>query len=435
MLRAHTVLGGAVMEEDGQNQVSAWQLAWTVLLPFSVCFFLSNYYRSVNAILSPRLLSDLHLAASNLGFLTSAYFFTTAVFQLPLGLLMDRYGPRRVQASLMGIASIGVLVFAVSAHYPVLVFGRAIMGIGAAGALMTAFQAVTLWYAKQHWPLLNGFVLGAGGLGALAATLPTELILHVFDWRHLMLGVAIASLSASALVFGLAPERKVEHARETMREQLRGVAKVCRSSLFLCIMPLYAMTVGSNLAFQGLWAGPWLKDVAHLSASHVARGLLVVSVLQTISYVIVGWLAGVLSKHGIGFVRIIGSGTFLFVATQVGLLLPTGSARWMVLIGMGLLANVNLLSYPLLVQNLPASVTGRANTALNFSVFIGAFFLQYIVGVLIDMFAPIALTTYPPLAYQIAFAFMFGLQTASWIWFVVSSRRNSMSASLPLNHQ
>jgi MFS family permease len=414
--------------EGNQARTVTWRHALIVLAPFGACFFLSNYYRSMNAVLSPRLMFDLELTANSLGLLTSVYFFTTALFQLPLGLLMDRYGPRRVQAVLMAIASVGVLIFAVGRHLPVLMAGRAIMGVGAAGALMTSFQAVMLWFPAQRWPLLNGLVLSAGGLGALAATLPSELILHVTDWRHLMFGVAIASFATSALIFGVAPERTVGRTSGSLREQLLGVVRVYNDRLFLRVAPLYATTVGGNLAFQGLWAGPWLKDVAHLSSSQIARGLLAVTVLQTIGYVLVGWLAGVLGRRGIGLVQIIGTGTFLFIVTQAGLLLPTGDARWLVLLGMGLLANINLLSYPLLAQNLPSGLMGRANTALNFLVFLGAFLLQYVVGVIIVLFKPMVPTTYPPHAYQMAFAVMFVLQAASWIWFLMPGKRKPLAA-------
>lgn len=414
--------------ESSQDRKATWRLAWTVLVPFGAGFFLSNYYRSMNAVLSPRLMSDLQLEAANLGLLTSVYFLTIALFQLPLGLLMDRYGPRRVQGALMALASAGVLIFAVGQQLPVLIFARAIMGVGAAGGLMTSFQAVMLWFPAQRWPLLNGFVLSVGGLGALAATLPTELVLDVTDWRHLMLGVAVASVAASALIFGVAPERSFARATGTLRAQLQGVLRVYSDRLFLRIAPLYATTVGGNLAFQGLWAGPWLKDVAHLSFSQVARSLLVVAVLQIISYLLVGWLAGILGKRGIGLAQIIGTGTFLFIVTQAGLLLPTGQARWGVLLGTGLLANINLLSYPLLAQNFPLGLMGRVNTALNLFVFLGAFVVQYAVGVLIDLFEPVAPTTYPPHAYQTAFVVMFVVQAATWIWFLIPGKRRPLKA-------
>ena len=116
----------------------------------------------------------------------------------------------------------------------------------------------------------------------------------------------------------------------------------------------------------------------------------------------------------------------LFIVTQAGLLLPTGQARWMVLLGMGLLANINLLSYPLLAQNFPAALMGRVNTALNLFVFLGAFVLQYAVGAMVGLFEPVAPTTYPPHAYQIAFAVMVVVQVASWIWFLTLGMRRPL---------
>ena len=411
------------MECKGRERTATWRLVFTIVVPFGIGFFLSNYYRSMNAVLSPRLISDLGLTATSFGLLTSVYFFATALFQLPLGLLMDRYGPRAVQATMMMLASAGVAIFAVGQQLPLLIFGRAVMGIGAAGALMTSFQAVTLWFPASRWPLINGLVLGAGGLGALTATLPTELILHVTDWRHLMLGVAVASLAAGALIATVVPDRKAGRDSGSLREQLQGVARIYSDRLFLRIAPLYATTVGGNLAFQGLWAGPWLKDVAHLSSSQIARGLLVVAVLQTISYVVVGWLAGVLGKRGIGIPRIIGIGTLLFIASQGGLLMPSGTARWPVLVGMGVFANVNLLSYPLLARNFPAGLVGRVNTAINLFVFLGAFVLQYAVGALIGLFEPVSPGVYPAYAYQVAFAVMVAVQAASWTSFLILGKR------------
>src|ERR1700733_8347380 len=159
-----------------------------VLVPLGAAFLLSNFFRSLNAVLSPYLIADLHLTARSLGLITSVYFFTSAVFQAPLGLFMDRYGPRRVQGALMLLATAGVIVFALGRDPIVLILGRAIMGIGAAGALMTCFQAVVLWFPPARWPVLNGWVMAAGGLGGLMASVPAELVLHVTDWHGLMLG-------------------------------------------------------------------------------------------------------------------------------------------------------------------------------------------------------------------------------------------------------
>jgi MFS family permease len=152
-----------------EAQSPAGNLILRVLTPLGAAFLLSNFYRSLNAVLSPYLIADLQLTARQLGLLTSIYFFTSAVFQAPLGLLMDRYGPRRVQATLTSVAALGTLMFALSSNVPVLILARAIMGIGAASALMTSFQAIVLWAPPPRWPQLNGWILAAGGVGGIFA--------------------------------------------------------------------------------------------------------------------------------------------------------------------------------------------------------------------------------------------------------------------------
>jgi MFS family permease len=106
-----------------------------VLLPFAAAYFLSYLYRSVNAVIAPDLVSDFALSAAELGLLTSAYFLTFAAFQLPLGLLLDRFGPRRTDAALLLIAALGGMVFALAHGLPLLILGRALIGLGVSGSL------------------------------------------------------------------------------------------------------------------------------------------------------------------------------------------------------------------------------------------------------------------------------------------------------------
>ncbi len=397
-----------------------------VLAPFAAGFYLSNYYRFVMAVMSPRLVQEFGLTAAELGLLTSIYFFMAAVFQAPLGLLMDRYGPRRVQAVMMAGAGIGVLIFAFATDKTTLLIGRVVMGIGAAGGLMTAFQAIILWFSVDRRPLLNGFVMSVGGLGALTATLPTELLLQVTDWRHVMLAIAIASFVVSGLIFLAVPEKPGASKATTFADQIGGLLQIYQTPFFWRIAPIYATTVGAMFAFQSLWAAPWLKDVGHLPLSEIARDLLVVNVLQIPCYVGIGWAGMQLSRRGIGLPAVVAVGTLLFILSQSGLLVPDGRAHWLVLVGMGCLANVTLLLYPALAEKIPPQLIGRANTALNLFVFVGAFGVQYAVGLLIDLVPPLSPGVYPPSAYQFAFAALILAETLSWLWFI-RPRRGELS--------
>jgi nitrate/nitrite transporter NarK len=401
----------------------------TVLAPFAAVFALGNYFRFMNAVLAPHIVADLRLTASDLGLLVSAYFLASALFQAPLGLLMDRFGPRRVQATLIIIGGIGALIFAAAQTWPMALLGRVVMGLGAAGALMTSIQAITLWFPMSRWPFFNGIVLGVGGLGSLAATLPTQWLIDFAGWRQLMVGIALAAFAGGLMLFAVVPERLADKKPSTLGEQLRGLGEIYRDRVFWRVAPLYMTTVGSTIAFQSLWAGTWLRDVAALGPNAVASDLLILTVMQVASYVLNGFVASELNRRGIALMRIIIIGAALYILSQAPLVLPTGVGRWAILLGMGLLSNVNTLCYPMLSQHFPQRLIGRANTALNTFFFIGAFTLQYMVGLVIDLFPTEASGHYPVIAYQLAFAVIVVAQIASWIWLLIPPRQAEAARS------
>lgn len=402
----------------------------SVLAPFALVFALCNYYRTVNAVLAPYLIAALSLTAGQLGLLISIYFLVSALFQAPLGLLMDRFGPRRVQATMIVIAGIGMLIFALGDNWPILIFGRTVMGIGAAGGLMTSLQAVTLWFPAARWPVFNGLVMSIGNLGTLSATLPTQFLLDYVDWHHVLVGVALASFLGSLLLFTVVPEKAGPPKNTTLHEQLQGMAAIYRDRLFWRFAPLYLSTTGSTMAFQSLWAGPWLHDVARLDANDVASHLLILSLLQVASYFIIGWIATELGKRNVALVRMVICGSAIYIASLSPLMLPSGIGRWSVLLGIGLLSNVNTLCYPILSRHFPPAMTGRATTALNSFFFVGAFIVQFMIGIVIDLVAPVEPGHYPVLAYQLAFAAMISVQLCGWLWCLIPPRQMKPAAAM-----
>ena len=179
----------------------------TVLAPFAAGYFLSYLFRSVNAVVGPRLVADIGLSATGLGFLTSAYLLAFALFQLPLGLLLDRFGPRRVQAGLLATAAFGALLFAIGGDLPTLTIARALIGLGFAGGLMSGFKAVVLWLLEPQRALANAGVMSFGALGTLVATVPTELAVEAAGWRTVFAGLAAVTLAVAALILTVVPER------------------------------------------------------------------------------------------------------------------------------------------------------------------------------------------------------------------------------------
>lgn len=161
-----------------------------VFLPFAAGYFISYVYRVVNAVIAPDLIADIGVGPSALGLLTATYFISFASFQLPLGVLLDRYGPRKVETLLLFFAALGAFVFARAESLAGLITGRALIGFGVSACLMAAFKAYTLWFPRDKWPLVNGFQMAAGGLGALAATSPIEASLQFTDWRGVFMALS-----------------------------------------------------------------------------------------------------------------------------------------------------------------------------------------------------------------------------------------------------
>src|SRR3990170_4992867 len=150
------------------------RLLLVVFCPFAAGFYLSYFFRNVNAVISRDLARDFELSSADLGFLTATYLLAFAAFQLPLGVLLDRYGPRRVLAALMCVAGSGALIFALAQDFVMLSVGRALIGLGVSGGLMGAIKAFTLWFPPSRLATLNGLYIAVGALGAMAATAPVE---------------------------------------------------------------------------------------------------------------------------------------------------------------------------------------------------------------------------------------------------------------------
>jgi len=218
--------------------------ALRVFLPFAAGYFLSYLLRVVNAVIAPDLVSEMHLGPSALGLLTAAYFISFAAFQLPLGILLDRFGPRRVEAGLLVFAGAGALLFAGAETLAVLVLARALIGLGVCACLMAAFKAFVLWFPTQHLPMINGFQMAAGGLGALTATAPVEAAMGFVGWRGVFLILGILSLAVAAAIFCIVPEKEAPRQEEDFAAQLGGILRVYTSAVFWKIAPWTAMSLG-----------------------------------------------------------------------------------------------------------------------------------------------------------------------------------------------
>lgn len=403
--------------------VSMAFVAFRVLLPFACGYFMSYLFRSVNAVIAPNLQRDLGIGAADLGTLTAAYFVTFSLFQLPLGILLDRFGPRRVQACLLLSAALGAIVFAIGTNLSHLVIGRALVGFGVAGGLMSAMKAIALWLPKERWALANGVFMTAGGLGALAATLPVELALEHYHWTALFWGLAALTVFASTMIFFIVPEREAAPAPSTgLGQQLRECGRFLADARFWRIAPVSMMGMASGMSIQGLWAGPYLRDVGGLHRAGAAQILFIMAAALTAGFTLTGIAADRLQRRGIPLGRVMSWGVALYAVVLTGLAsgwVPTNPLLW---IAFGIMCNTTVLAYPILSSQFAPEQAGRVNTLLNGVVFGFTFFAQAGMGWLIALWPRGDNGSYPLAAYQWTFGLSMILLLLGLGWYLLPRR-------------
>ncbi len=393
---------------------------WFRLVPaYAAGYFLSYGLRSVNAVIAPELMQELGISAAGLGMLTSAYFLAFGLFQLPLGLLLDRFGPRKVEAALLLVAAGGCALFAVGTTLQTLAVARALIGLGVSACLMASFKAFSQWFPVERMPSLTSTIMVAGGLGALTASVPVEAALPLLGWRGVFLLVG-ALLVLAAVYLMTVPDKPVASAGESLGQQMRTLGSIYGNRTFWRFAPQGSLTVGGFMAIQGLWAVPWLIEVNGVSRSDAAGVLLLMSIAMLVGFLFVATCSVGLARRGISPMALLTAGMGLALVVELAIVLGLAPAAWLWPL-LGFSFSLGNVAYSQLAAAFPVALSGRVNTALNLLVFVGAFVLQWGIGAAVDGFAGSGMGRVD--AFKATFAALLAAQVVAFVWFLVPVKR------------
>jgi predicted MFS family arabinose efflux permease len=387
---------------------------WRVVPAFAIGYFLSYGLRTVNAVIAPELMRELGISSADLGLLTSAYFLAFGIFQLPLGLLLDRFGPRRVEASLLLVAAAGCALFGFGRSLETLAVARALIGLGVSACLMASFKAFSQWFPSERLPSLTGTIMVAGGLGALSASVPVEAALPLIGWRGVFFLVAVLLLATAAFLMTV-PDKRAEGRGEPLAEQIRGLLAILRGRIFWRFAPQACLIVGGFMAIQGLWVVPWLIAVNGASRSDAAGILFAMGLSMLAGFLFVATCTTALARRGIAPMRILTAGMALALAGELAILLELLPPLWLWPL-LGLAFSLGNIAYSQLTGHYPVNMSGRVNTALNLLVFIGAFGLQWGFGAAVDAFTAAGFGRAD--AFRWTFGILLAFQTLAFVWFL-----------------
>lgn len=370
----------------------------------------SQFYRASPAVIAPDLMRDLSLSSEAVGGIAGMYFLVFGLAQLPVGVMLDRFGPRVSMSALLMLAVAGAVAFALAETGRGLAVGRGLMGLGCAAGLMGALVVIGRWFPPEKFATMGGLLMCVASSGVLLAATPLALATARVGWRSAFAAAAIVTAFLALLLYLVVRDAPPGHAaarpvRESPREILQGLWEVLRNRQLWRISAMQLSIYPSVMAVAALWAGPYLNDVHGLDTEARGNAMNVLYAALVVSPLVFGPLDRVFRTR-----KWIVVGSALSLAATFGVLaLWPRPALWQVLILfliLGLSSAGSLVLHAHARAVLPERLLGRGMTLQNTASMGGIFVMQGATGIIIGAFengGPI-----PEPAYRLAFGFLAG---------------------------
>ena len=403
------------LESSKVKKVLAYR--WPVFGILAAAYFLVYFHRVSTAVVSSDLQAAFGVGAVSIALLSSAYFYAYTVMQLPSGLLTDSWGPRRTVSSFILLAAAGAILTGMASSFQMVVFGRLLIGIGAAMVYIPLMKILANWYRRNEFASLSGILLAVGNIGALSAAGPLAWLTDAFGWQQvfLMLGAATILLAAAgwAVVrdspsqMGLPSIQEIEDAemgwagglnvsgpsgraespgeanpagKIPMKEALRMTFGSGRRFLPLAIW--FFFLYGSIMVYQGLWAGPFYQDV--LGWDRARSGLV-------LTFIGLGMIfgcptAGYISDKVLRSRRkVLVIGALLYTVIWGAIWIGSGQiestqAYMAINFAFGFFGGFFVVGFAQVKELFPLSIVGTSTAALNIFPFAGGAVLQQVSG-------------------------------------------------------
>jgi len=375
-----------------------------VTLPLAFGNFINQAARTVMAIVGPLLAIEFGLSASELGLLAACTFAAYAAAQMPLGVALDRFGARPMQSALMLFTAFGFVILALAPGFDWLIIGRLVIGVGISAGLMAIIKGHTDWFEPARVANMTGIAVAIGALGAAMTTAPVQAVIPWLGWRGVFWLLAALSVGVALWIMFRVPDkpRPPGARRSTLSEELAISVQILRSPQFLRYGPAVSTLSMLNFAYLGLWAGPWLRDVAGQDDLTRSGLLFFYTIAMIAGNLVAGNLGSRARAAGLGPFIIPVAGALGMMVIQVALIFqPTQiylvAGLWLALAFCGSAAPTGFVA---MGQMFPREQTARVSTTVNTLTLAIAFLLQAMVGWILDLWPRTASGGWDPDGYS-----------------------------------
>jgi predicted MFS family arabinose efflux permease len=354
----------------------------------------SHFFRAANVTIGLDLMRDLNIGPEALGTLTGAFFFGFAAMQIPCGFFFDRFGPRRTVTGMLVVATCGGLIFTLATTWPVLLGGRALMGAGFGVMLIGSMVVISRWFPPDRFSTLTAFVMTIGLLGNLAATTPLAWASGALGWRVAFAAVVVFIAVATLAVFLVVRDAPPGHpflvrATETPQQMLRGLLEVLRERRLRPILAMNFSNYACTFTVQGLWGGPFLREVHGLTPIEAGNVLLLAVITYQFGMLAFGPLDRMLDTRK----WIAVGGSVVIIVLLATLALTSRPPLWVpigAILGIGFFSATSTMVMTHGRGIFPDRLIGRAIATINTAVMLGVACMQTLSGIIVGAFAPLA---------------------------------------------
>src|SRR4051812_21430357 len=378
-----------------------------IVTTLAIAYVASHFFRASNVTIGLDLMRDLAIGPEALGALTGAFFFGFAAMQIPCGFFFDRFGPRRTVAGMLVLASCGITIFTLAPSWPILLTGRVLMGAGFGAMLIGSMVVISRWFPPDRFSTLTAMVLSIGLLGNLAATTPLAWASQAIGWRAAFGAVAIFTALATIAVWLVVRDAPPGHpflarTHEPPRVMLQGLLEVLRNPRLRPILALNFTNYACTFTVQGLWGGPFLREVHGLSPIEAGNVLLSAVIAYQFGMLAFGPLDRLLDTRK--WIAI--GGSLVIISILATLALVSGPPIWLpigaiVVIGFFSASSTMVMTHGRGI--FPDRLIGRGIATINTSVMLGVACMQTLSGIILGAFEPIAGGVRTETAYRTLF--------------------------------
>ena len=401
--------------------VLAQSKAITIFIVFALGYFISTLLRAITATISPELVSEFNLTSGELGLLGGGYFLGFASVQIPLGYLLDSKGPRKIVSYFLSLSIVGLILFSTAQNLTMLLISRVLIGVGVGACLMGPLTAYRIWFQDETQQRANSWMLMVGAIGMLSSSLPVQYFLPLVGWRAIFLCLALLTFVCILLIIAFIPKWQSKSIDNKHLNESK-LSTVWNNPLFKSLVPMGFFSYGGLFAIQTLWAGPWMIRVSGYTPEESARGLFIIYLCMLISFLVWGYFVPKFSKNVNDAIRLlkIGAPINLFVLIIIIYLGPkAGFIHWALFIVSSIFLS---LTQPAVGMAFSLSNAGKALTSFNLLIFIGAFFIQWIIGLIID--AGITFNLSEIDSFKLAMTFVLITSLLSYLFFLKKVKIN-----------